>query len=90
MSKRELSRRSFAATLLIGTAAIAWPGYASANHRRTVDLIITAIRWSEDLGVTWHNDPVSEGSEVWFEADVKNIGLAGAHAEQDYPGGFSC
>ena len=77
MSKRELSRRGFAETLLIGTAAIAWPGYASANHRRMVDLIITAIRWSED-GVTWHNDPVLEGSDVWFEADVKNIGLAGA------------
>ena len=78
MSKRELSRRSFAENLLIGTAAIAWPGYALANHRRTVDLIITAIRWSEDLGVTWHTDPVPEGSDVWFEADVKNIGLAGA------------
>ena len=28
--------------------------------------------------MTWHNDPVLEGSDVWFEADVKNIGLAGA------------
>jgi hypothetical protein len=78
MSKRELSRRSFAENLLIGTAAMAWPGYASANHRRTVDLVITAIRWSQDFGVTWHAGPVLEGSDVWFEADVKNIGLAGA------------
>ena len=77
MSKRELSRRSFAETLLIGTAAMAWPGYACANHRVMVDLIITAIRWSED-GLTWHTDPVLEGSEVWFEADVRNIGLAAA------------
>ena len=78
MSKRELSRRSFAENLLIGTAAMAWPGYALANHRRTVDLTITAIRWSEDLGVTWHDDAVPEGSDVWFEADVRNIGRSGA------------
>jgi hypothetical protein len=64
--------------LLIGTAALAWPGYALANHRRTVDLIITGIRWSEDLGVTWHDDAVPEGSDVWFEADVRNIGRSGA------------
>ena len=73
MSKRELSRRSFAETLLIGTAAIAWPGYASANHRRMVDLIITAIRWSED-GVTWHNDPVLEGSDEGRVAGLVEIG----------------
>ena len=78
MSKRELSRRSFAESLLISAAAIVWPGYTWANHRRAVDLVITAIRWSEDFGVTWHTDPVLEASDVWFEADVRNIGLAGA------------
>jgi hypothetical protein len=78
MFKRELSRRSFVERWLIGTAAMAWPQYASATHRRAVDLIVTAIRWSKDLGATWQTDPVLEGSDVWFEADVKNIGLAGA------------
>jgi hypothetical protein len=78
MSKRELSRRRFAEGLFIGTAAMAWPGCTSANHRRAVDLIITALRWSEDFGATWHTDPVLQGSDVWFEADVKNIGLVGA------------
>jgi hypothetical protein len=82
MPKRELSRRSFAEKLLIGTAAIAWPGYALANHRRSVDLIVSAIRWSEDIGMNWHNDPVLEGSDVWFEADVRNIGLAAASLDR--------
>ena len=77
MSKRELSRRSFAESLLISAAAIVWPGYTWANHRRAVDLVITAIRWSEDFGVTWHTDPVeSEAGD--FESEAEVIGLGGA------------
>jgi hypothetical protein len=38
------------------------------------DLIVTGLRWSEDDGATWHTGPIQAGSNVLFEADVKNQG----------------
>ena len=38
------------------------------------DLVVTALRWSEDDGTTWHAGPIQAGSNIWFEADVKNQG----------------
>jgi CARDB len=38
------------------------------------DLVVTGIRWSEDEGATWHTGPIRAGSDVWFEADVRNQG----------------
>jgi hypothetical protein len=38
------------------------------------DLVVTGIRWSEDDSATWHSGPIRAGSDVLFEADVKNQG----------------
>jgi hypothetical protein len=44
-----------------------------AAQRRT-DLIVSALRWSDDFGATWHNDHVLAESDIWFEAIVHNVG----------------
>ena len=31
------------------------------------------MRWSDDLGATWHSDHVLAESDVWFEAIVRNV-----------------
>jgi hypothetical protein len=38
------------------------------------DLVVTALRWSEDDGATWHTGPIQAGRNVLFECDVLNQG----------------
>lgn len=38
------------------------------------DLIVSSVRWSHDDGAIWHTGSVPVGSNVWFEADVRNQG----------------
>jgi hypothetical protein len=38
------------------------------------DLVVTGLCWSEDDGATWHTGAIQAGSNVLFEADVKNQG----------------
>jgi CARDB/FG-GAP-like repeat len=63
--------------VVIGLAAettlVSWPALAA---QRRADLVVDAIRWSENLGGTWSNNPVLEDSDVWFEAVVRNAGTA--------------
>jgi hypothetical protein len=39
------------------------------------DVVVEAIRWSEDDGQTWHQGPVTAGKNVLFAADIKNRGM---------------
>ena len=65
--------------VLLGSLATATiPFGAIAASRRLCDLVITALRWSQDGGATWHNGAVLEGAEVWFEATVRNNGRVAA------------
>ena len=64
---QSIDRRRFNAGLFFGL------GLAGCARARP-DLVVTALRWSEDDGATWHNGPIQAGSDVWFEADVSNQG----------------
>jgi hypothetical protein len=59
--------------LLAETTMVSWPALAA---QRRADLVVDAIRWSENLAGTWSNNPVLEGSDVWLEAVVRNAGTA--------------
>lgn len=71
-----MNRRQFNLTIgtVVGQAAI--PAVALAA-RRLPDLIVTAVRWSDDHGITFHSGAVLSGGQLMFQADVKNIGTAG-------------
>jgi hypothetical protein len=65
-----INRRRFNTGLFLGF------GLASCAQLPTgaPDLTVTALRWSEDGGATWHTGPIQAGSNVWFAADIKNQG----------------
>jgi Bacterial Ig domain/Right handed beta helix region len=79
---RAFDRRDFNLRILMGTAisagtsmvAMPWKAFAARPRRRTADLVIDSIRWSDDYGGSWHTAPVLAGSHVWFEATVRNAG----------------
>lgn len=68
---QSLDRRRFNAGLFFG---LSLAGCARARP----DLVVTALRWSENDGATWHTGPIQAGSDVWLEADVENRGTAAA------------
>jgi hypothetical protein len=55
--------------LAAATTMVSWPALAA---QKRADLVLDAIRWSENLGETWSNNPILEGSDVWFEAVVRS------------------
>jgi hypothetical protein len=72
---RTYHRRRFNNALLLGATIAATPLRSlAARTRRSCDLIINALRWSDDLGETWQTGSVMAGSDVWFEAVVSNGG----------------
>jgi hypothetical protein len=79
----KISRRKFTANLSIGTLGFLSPTWTALGAtRRQPDLVVDAIRWSDDYGGSWHTGPVPVGSEVWFEAKVRNVGSAGTPRRQ--------
>jgi hypothetical protein len=68
-----IDRRQFNAGLFLGL------GLTRCAHGGP-DLVVTALRWSENDGATWHTGPIQAGSDVWFEADVKNQGTGSTPA----------
>jgi len=57
------------------------PRIARGAQRRA-DLVITSLQWSDDQGLTWHNESVPAQSNLLFRAVVKNRGTAAFPAPQ--------
>lgn len=72
-----VNRRRFTEILLTTASTAVFPKALLAATRPAADLMIEALRWSEDGGDTWHQGQVQEGGELLFQAEVRNTGLLG-------------
>ena len=70
---KNYTRRIFA-RFVLGTSALAFTLIGALAAQRRTDLIVSALRWSDNSGATWHNDHVLAESDIWFEAIVRNVG----------------
>lgn len=75
---KSATRRS----VLLGSAAMAMMPGAAYAQRKIADLVILSVQWSDNLGGTWHNGPVPDGSDVLFRATVRNRGTAAVSTQQ--------
>lgn len=81
ITRREFSTNvvATASVAAAGPMALAAPRFGHAQSaRRQCDLIVEALQWSSDGGLTWGNDPVDEGAAVRFRAVIRNAGTASA------------
>jgi hypothetical protein len=65
-----IDRRRFNTGLFLGSGLAGCAQMPAGDP----DLIVTGLRWSTDDGATWGTGPIQAGSNVLFEADVKNQG----------------
>jgi CARDB len=56
------------------TSAVLSGGALSGRMSGLPDVIVAAVRWSEDDGQSWHQGSIAAGSNVLFQADVQNVG----------------
>lgn len=63
-----------AAVSILGGAAASAAAARLTSEPGLPDLIVTAVEWTVDEGANWNNDPVPEGSDVWFRATIQNVG----------------
>jgi CARDB len=70
-----IDRRRLNRGLLVAIGSLLMPRIARGAQRRA-DLVITALQWSDDDGLTWHNASVPAQSNLLFRAKVKNNGTA--------------
>ena len=71
-----ITRRKFSTSVSLGVLASAVPMGAALAARRQCDLVVTAINWSADSGITWSKRPVPHDATVLFRATIKNRGNA--------------
>jgi hypothetical protein len=70
------AKKNYTRRIFLGASVLALAPIRALAAQRRADLTISALRWSDDFGVTWHNDHVVAESDVWFEAVVRNVGRA--------------
>ena len=68
-------RRRLNTSVLVAIGSSLMPRIALGAQRRA-DLVITDLQWSDDYGLTWHNESVPAQSNVLFRAKVRNAGTA--------------
>lgn len=80
-----ITRRKFSTHLLVTATALV-PGGSLATHRpghaqqgggrKQCDLVVDALEWSSDGGLTWGSAPVVEDAATIFRAAIRNAGTA--------------
>ena len=68
-------RRRLNTSVLVAFGSLLMSRIALGGQRRA-DLVITDLQWSDDYGLTWHNESVPAQSNVSFRAKVRNAGTA--------------